>query len=180
VECLQHNILLNILHRITKTWQVSSLIKTCQFCKFTLTFYTKFRHYNCFFLSVSLHLCELGGSIIFSYSWLEKGHESHANNFRALSLSLSLSHELSPSRESASCAATQELSSISWTPKVHCRVHKSPFFRARNPKYCVEKLLFWCCCYSDMILLLGALCCLCGGYEPRFVWNKTVSLNKSE
>jgi hypothetical protein len=34
--------------------------------------------------------------------------------------------ELSHSREAASCAATQELSSILWDPQVHYHVHKIP------------------------------------------------------
>jgi hypothetical protein len=44
----------------------------------------------------------------------------------ALTYFIYLLKEPSPSWEAANCAATQELPSILWNPKVHHRVHKSP------------------------------------------------------
>jgi hypothetical protein len=52
--------------------------------------------------------------------------------------------ELSPSREVASCAATQELPSILWNPNVHYDIHNStPLFHILTQTNAVDATLFY-------------------------------------
>jgi hypothetical protein len=57
---------------------------------------------------------------------LSKAFIGNFNDLPKLCVDTYLLTELSPSSEAANCAATQELPSILWNPKVHHRVHKSP------------------------------------------------------
>jgi hypothetical protein len=56
---------------------------------------------------------------------MKQEYSSSENNVRSYLLTYLLT-ELSPSWEAANRAATQELPSISWNPKVQYSVHKSP------------------------------------------------------
>jgi hypothetical protein len=61
-----------------------------------------------------------------AYSMTHPSHGPSFNYPNILRRLHSLTHSWSPSWEAANYAATQELPSILWNPKVHYRVHKSP------------------------------------------------------
>jgi hypothetical protein len=63
--------------------------------------------------------------------------------------------ELSPTREAANCAATQELLSILWNPRVRYRVHKSPplipVLSQINPIHTIPSYLSNCKLYFNIV-----------------------------
>jgi hypothetical protein len=68
---------------------------------------------------------------------------------------ISNSMVLSPSWEAASCAATQELPNILWSPKFHYLVHRSP---SVNFLYCEESKNFKFLSLNQNVKLLLFLC----------------------
>jgi hypothetical protein len=75
--------------------------------------------------------------------------------------------EMSPSWESANCAASQELSNILWNPKFHYRVHKSPpQGPCHEPDYPVHTIPSCLSLRSILILSTHLRLCLPTGLFP--------------